>query len=74
MSPGALQYEMDNEVKFRQIDLQNGLFDLYTDVPIQIKKMDEKNKILKQTLGRLRTLEINEVDYQRKLHMEDFSI
>ena len=70
----ADQYEMDNEVKFRQIDLQNGLFDLYTDVPIQIKKMDEKNKILKHTLGRLRTIEINEVGYQRKSQMEDFFI
>jgi hypothetical protein len=41
------QYEMDNEVKFRQINLQNGLYDLYTDVPIQVKNLNPKNKGLK---------------------------
>lgn len=45
------QYEMDNEVKFKQIDLQNKLFNLFTDVPIRIKKYNEKNKLLKQTLS-----------------------
>lgn len=39
----ADQYEMDNEVKFKQIDLQNRLFDLFTDVPIKIKKISEKD-------------------------------
>jgi len=34
----ADQYEIDNEVKFKQIELQNKLFDLFTDVPIQIKE------------------------------------
>ena len=46
----ADQYEIDNEVKFRQIDLQNKLFDLFTDVPIRVKKLNAKNKILKRTL------------------------
>jgi len=46
----ADQYDIDNEVKFRQIDLQNKLFDLFTDVPIRIKKLDSKNKMLKKTL------------------------
>ena len=44
------QFEIDNEVKFKQIDLQNRLLNLYTDVPLQIKKYNEKNKSLKQTL------------------------
>jgi hypothetical protein len=46
----ADQYDIDNEVKFRQIDLQNKLFDLFTDVPIRVKKLNAKNKILKRTL------------------------
>jgi len=46
----ADQYEIDNEVKFRQIDLQNKLFDLFTDVPIRVKKLNAKNKRLKRTL------------------------
>ncbi len=46
----ADQYSIDNEVKFRQIDLQNRLFDLFTDVPLKIKKYNEKNKDLKKTL------------------------
>ena len=45
------QYQMDNEVKFRQIDLQNKLFDLFTDVPLRIKKFNEKNKKIKRILG-----------------------
>ncbi|WP_047546185.1 NACHT domain-containing protein [Psychroserpens sp. Hel_I_66] len=44
------QYDIDNEVKFKQIELQNKLLDLFTDVPINIKKINEKNKILKNIL------------------------
>lgn len=47
------QYTIDNEVKFRQIDLQNKLLDLYTDVPFRVKKVNEKNKNLKRTLDYL---------------------
>lgn len=46
----ADQYSIDNKVKFRQIDLENRLFDLFTDVPIRIKKYNEKNKRLRRTL------------------------
>jgi hypothetical protein len=46
----ADQYDIDNEVKFRQIDLHNKLFDLFTDVPLRIKKFNSKNKMLKKTL------------------------
>jgi len=45
------QFEIDNEVKFKQIDLQNRLLNLFTDVPLRVKKFNEKNKQLKQTLG-----------------------
>lgn len=45
------QYQMDNEVKFRQIDLQNKLFDLFTDVPIHIKKFNNKNKYIKNIIS-----------------------
>lgn len=31
------QYEADKEVRFKQIDLQNGLLDLFIDVPISIE-------------------------------------
>jgi len=47
------QYEIDNEVKFKQIDLQNRLLNLFTDVPIRIKKFDPKNKSLRHVLGSL---------------------
>jgi hypothetical protein len=47
------QYEIDNEVKFKQIDLQNRLLELFTDVPIRIKKINPKNKSLKHTLNLL---------------------
>lgn len=40
------QYERDNEVKFKQIDLQNKLFSLFTDVPLRVKKVNEKNRRL----------------------------
>lgn len=46
----ADQYTIDNKVKFRQIDLENKLFDLFTDVPIKIRKYNEKNKALRRTL------------------------
>lgn len=36
------QYEIDNEVKFKQIDLQNRLLELFTDVPIRTKKINTK--------------------------------
>lgn len=47
----ADQYSTDNKVKFRQIDLENKLFDLFTDVPIRIRKFNEKNKNLKKALN-----------------------
>src|SRR3989339_20204 len=57
------QYEADNEVKFKQIDLQNRLLNLFTDVPIRVKKYNEKNKALRYTLGSL--------DYQRRIPVND---
>ena len=57
------QYEADNEVKFKQIDLQNRLLNLFTDVPIRVKKYNEKNKALRHTLGSL--------DYQRRIPLND---
>jgi hypothetical protein len=44
------QYQIDNEVKFRQIDLQSNLFDLFTDVPVKIKKFNRKDRKLKRLL------------------------
>ncbi len=44
----ADQYDIDSEVKFKQIELQNKLFDLFTDVPIRIKKINERNKYYKK--------------------------
>ncbi len=46
----ADQYNQDQEVKFRQIDLQNNLLDLFTDVPIRVKKINDKNSVLRNTL------------------------
>jgi hypothetical protein len=42
------QYKIDNEVKFKQIDLQNKLIDLYTDVPLHIKNFNRRDKNLKR--------------------------
>lgn len=56
----ADQYSTDNKVKFRQIDLENRLFDLFTDVPIRIRKYNEKNKNLKRTLNHFE-------NYQKKI-------
>lgn len=55
------QYEMDNEVKFRQINLQNGLYNLFTDVPIRVKNVTEKNKEMRriyETFGNIRKNEM----------------
>ncbi len=40
------QYRIDNEVKFKQIDLQNKLIDLYTDVPLRVKEFNRKDRKL----------------------------
>ncbi|NBA84629.1 NACHT domain-containing protein [Emticicia sp. CRIBPO] len=63
----ADQYSIDNEVKFRQIDLQNKLLDLYTDVPIRIKKLNEKDRLLKKML------DLFERSYRRSFYNEDLS-
>ncbi len=60
----ADQYSTDNKVKFRQIDLENKLFDLFTDVPIRIRKFNEKNKNLRKTL-------IHFENYQKKLIIDE---
>jgi len=44
------QYKIDNEVKFKQIDLQNKLIDLYADVPLRIKEINRKDKNLRIVL------------------------
>ena len=62
----ADQYRIDNEVKFRQIDLQNKLLDLFTDVPISIKKYNEKDKSIKSALLVLE-------GYQRKIRNPDLN-
>ncbi len=45
------QYEIDNEVKFKQIDLKNKLFSLYTDIPIKVKKFNTKNRVLSKFIN-----------------------
>lgn len=45
------QYHIESEVKFKQIDLQNKLLTLFTDVPLKVKKIDQKNKKIRKTLG-----------------------
>ena len=44
------QFDADDEVKFKQIDLHNRLLNLFTDVPIRIRKYNEKDKKLKSIL------------------------
>lgn len=47
----ADQYEIDNEVKFKQIDLQNRLVELYTDVSISPKSYDKKSRVIRKVLN-----------------------
>ncbi len=58
----ADQYDLDKEVKFKQIKLQNRLLDLFIDVPIHLKKFNEKNKYLKKILNKFQ-LNINRNDF-----------
>ncbi len=37
----ADQYDIDSEVKFKQIELQNNIFDLFVDMPIKPKQYSE---------------------------------
>jgi len=38
------QYQMDEEVRFKQVELQNKLLDLFVDVPITFREPDEYSK------------------------------
>lgn len=58
------QFEIDSEVKFKQIDLQNRLLSLFTDVPLKIKKLNQKNKSLKRTLNSV-------FNQQKRFHSEE---
>jgi hypothetical protein len=61
------QYKLDNEVKFKQIDLQNKLIDLYTDIPMRIKELSNKKKDI------IRIFEsINIYNNRRSLLEDDF--
>jgi hypothetical protein len=44
------QYYLDDQVKFRQVDLQNRLLNLFTDVPIRLKKYNEKSRVVKRKI------------------------
>jgi hypothetical protein len=59
------QYKMDNEVKFKQIDLQNKLIDLYADVPLRVKEYNRKDKNLRRILE---TIDIS----NRRTYEDDF--
>ena len=67
----ADQYEVDNEVKFKQIELQNKLFDLFTDVPIRIKKFKGKNKKIKRTLEFIIRSQKNIASYEESIFLEE---
>lgn len=69
------QYRIDNEVKFKQIDLQNKLIDLYTDVPLRVKEFNRKDKKLLKILESVENsnIIINNEDYNIHgfLHREE---
>jgi hypothetical protein len=67
----ADQYSTDNKVKFRQIDLENRLFDLFTDVPIRIRKYNEKNKNLKRTLSHFENYQKKIINLDDHFQMEE---
>lgn len=65
------QFLIDNEVKFRQIDLHNRLLDLFTDVPIKIKKVNEKDKPLQKILGFFGKSSRNVMSHDEALYLEE---
>lgn len=67
----ADQYEIDSEVKFKQIDLQNKTLDLFVDVPIRAKKIDPKNKLVKRIIEKNLLDHQFHVEYQRITRSKD---
>ncbi len=47
------QYILDSDVKFKQIDLQSHILDLYIDVPIRLKKYNGKDIKIKRAISEL---------------------
>lgn len=67
----ADQFSIDNEVKFRQIDLHNKLLDLFTDVPVKIKKLNEKDKHLQRILDFFEKFAKNVISHDEAFCMEE---
>ncbi|GHT67832.1 hypothetical protein AGMMS50239_31740 [Bacteroidia bacterium] len=61
------QYKLDNKVKFKQIDLEDNLIDLYTDVPLRIKEFNKKDK------GIIRIFESINISHRRNVFEDDLS-
>lgn len=38
------QFEKEKDVRFKQVDLRNNLFDLFIDVPIRIPELSERER------------------------------
>jgi hypothetical protein len=50
------QYQMDEEVRFKQVELQNKLLDLFVDVPISFRESEEYPKQMPHFYSRLKQI------------------
>lgn len=56
------QYDIDEQVKFKQIDLQNNLLQLFTDVPISVRRINQRDKKITTQLSALSLLNTDDFD------------
>jgi hypothetical protein len=68
----ADQFERDKDVKFRQVDLQNALFDLFIDVPVALTANLYKRAVMPLSLERIsaaiNNLKVHRVENQNEIN------
>lgn len=68
------QYDIDQEVRFKQVELQNKLLDLFIDVPVLFSHQHSRrrNKYLHYHALEMLSLEVSNSDYEDSDFMPDF--
>lgn len=54
------QYQADNKIRFKQVDLQNNLLDLFVDVPAILRPTERSGRIRPRDLAALRNIALDE--------------